>query len=388
MTKKSPRKARHASDATIVDVAGKSGVTRSTIPLILSNDPRCFSSRRTRALVRRAAKEVGYVRRHRKGEPTGRRLVGVIFPSGMQILESMQQHFAEQFLNRNECDVLLQAVDYSLCKEAGFHKEISLFDRIGVCGVLFMDSHPHPERTLGEIVPPGCEGLPIVGVDALIEGIDCTWLHRQAGVRRAIEYLFSLGHTDIAFVWAEIDNAYRDDRRPTQVFKSVRDVRKHFYDPDQPLLREHIDGVIEVYERAGTSPDAGAFLGGMSNCPEDIANIIVRELFRRREDRGMPTAIFVCSDTLAINIMTLLQLRGVRIPQDVSIMGYGDVPTATYVQPALTTVYIGSNRGGASAARFLLERMDGEAPQQHRHLAIPPEVVVRESTARPRASQQ
>jgi DNA-binding LacI/PurR family transcriptional regulator len=98
--------------------------------------------------------------------------------------------------------------------------------------------------------------------------------------------------------------------------------------------------------------------------------------------RGKPfTAIFAYNDISAIGAIRALQEHGLRVPQDVSVLGFDDIPGAAFHTPSLTTVRQPLNRMGEVAAQSLLERIEGkkEYPSE---IAIEPELVVRESTAK------
>ncbi len=96
---------------------------------------------------------------------------------------------------------------------------------------------------------------------------------------------------------------------------------------------------------------------------------------------GKPfTALFAYNDISAIGAIRAIQEQGLRVPQDISVMGFDDIPGAAYHTPSLTTVRQPLNRMGEVAAQALLERIEGkkEYPPE---IAIEPELVVRESTA-------
>jgi len=102
-----------------------------------------------------------------------------------------------------------------------------------------------------------------------------------------------------------------------------------------------------------------------------------QELLARRKPF---TALFAYNDISAIGAIRAIQEQGLRVPQDISVMGFDDIPGAAYHTPSLTTVRQPLNRMGEVAAQALLERIEGkkEYPPE---IAIEPELVVRESTA-------
>ncbi|MFL5761116.1 MAG: LacI family DNA-binding transcriptional regulator [Thermomicrobiales bacterium] len=96
------------------------------------------------------------------------------------------------------------------------------------------------------------------------------------------------------------------------------------------------------------------------------------------------TAIFAQSDLLALGAMTAIRARGLRVPEDISIIGYDDIPVASFLDPPLTTVHQPIRELGALAAKLLIEsiaqRQSGEAANVDHHLLLP-NVVVRNSVS-------
>jgi DNA-binding LacI/PurR family transcriptional regulator len=106
-----------------------------------------------------------------------------------------------------------------------------------------------------------------------------------------------------------------------------------------------------------------------------------RRALRRRP---APTAVFVANDLAALGAMSALAERGVRVPDDVSLVGYDNTALAAVPQIALTTVDQPRPDMGRTAVALLLERLAG-GREAGRHLVIPPTLVVRGTTAPPRA---
>jgi LacI family transcriptional regulator len=92
------------------------------------------------------------------------------------------------------------------------------------------------------------------------------------------------------------------------------------------------------------------------------------------------TALFAYNDISAIGAIRAFQEHGLRVPQDISVMGFDDIPGAMFQTPSLTTVRQPLNRMGEVAAQTLLERIEGNVEESN--IAIEPELVVRESTAK------
>jgi DNA-binding LacI/PurR family transcriptional regulator len=98
------------------------------------------------------------------------------------------------------------------------------------------------------------------------------------------------------------------------------------------------------------------------------------------------TALFAYNDISAIGAIRALQEHGLRVPQDVSVIGFDDIPGAAFYTPSLTTVRQPLNRMGEVAAQCLLERIEGQK-EYPSEIAIEPEFVARESTAKASCSR-
>jgi LacI family repressor for deo operon, udp, cdd, tsx, nupC, and nupG len=95
-----------------------------------------------------------------------------------------------------------------------------------------------------------------------------------------------------------------------------------------------------------------------------------------------PTALFCENDEMAIGALRRIKEEGLRVPRDISLAGFDDIPMAAYCDPALTTISQPAEAFGEKAVEMLIALMDGK-PVTDRHLVLPFELTVRESTAAP-----
>ena len=137
-------------------------------------------------------------------------------------------------------------------------------------------------------------------------------------------------------------------------------------------------GWREALDPAGVEPVVRAAKFRPHVAVEDIA----RELLDR-PDR--PTAVLCFSDAFAVATMRVAESLGLRIPEDLSVVGYDDSPLATAVRPQLTTVHQEVSSKGQEAVRTLLQRMRGQEPGEPERVLLPTTLVVRDSTAPPPA---
>ena len=103
---------------------------------------------------------------------------------------------------------------------------------------------------------------------------------------------------------------------------------------------------------------------------------------RQLVERGRPfTALLAYNDISAIGAIRAFQEAGFRVPADISVVGFDDIPAAAFHYPSLTTIRQPLHRMGEIAAEVLIARIEGQQDWQ-REIAVQPEIVVRESTAR------
>jgi len=117
---------------------------------------------------------------------------------------------------------------------------------------------------------------------------------------------------------------------------------------------------------------------GDANSQSD-ACALVEEFLRARGREALPSAVVAVNDAAALGAMECLLTRGVRIPDEVSIIGYDDIYLAPFLRVPLTTVHQSKYKMGEIAASGLLERIGRQANGQAHHFLIKPRLIVRES---------
>jgi LacI family transcriptional regulator len=200
--------------------------------------------------------------------------------------------------------------------------------------------------------------------DALLEaGIELVLVNRRQpdlpvssataddrlGLRLAVEHLVALGHTHIAHLAGPLDYSTGLDR----------------------YVSFH-----ETMRAAGLEPDPAWVLVSEAFTESEGARLCGQLMEERREF----TAVAAANDLLALGCYDIFAERGVRCPEDVSVIGFNDMPFAARFQPPLTTIRIPHYEIGKAAAQLMLERLqDGGSPP--REVMLDPSLVVRGSTA-------
>lgn len=203
--------------------------------------------------------------------------------------------------------------------------------------------------------------VPMVFVDRISGDRPCCWLATDdhKGGQLAGEHLLSRGHRHIAFVG------------------------------DLAISRQvefRHQGLVDAVESAGLSPTLVEVIPAPAWKIAD-GRAVGLELARRQpEDR--PTAVFCANDMLALGLLQELVLHGVRVPEDIAIVGFDDLAWAGAATVPLTSVRQPRDLLGRTAVRMILDEIEQGTSHVHEHVIFPPELIVRESSARPRPAQR
>lgn len=230
--------------------------------------------------------------------------------------------------------------------------------------------HRHDQRVLQNysqmLIARGVEGfitvdtsiketpsLPTVAVAGHrhVPGVTNITIDHKVAARLALTHLLEQGHREIAFLKGQKNSSDSKTR-----WTAICEVAKELGVRVRPELTVQIESDLPTPELG--YPAAKALLARNQHF----------------------TALFAYNDISAIGAIRAIQERGLRVPQDISVLGFDDIPGAAFHTPSLTTVRQPLNRMGEVAAQTLLERIEGtkEYPGE---IAIEPELVVRESTA-------
>ncbi len=334
---------------TIADVAARAGVGASTVSRVLNDSPRV--SEATRARVLEAIEVLDY-----RPNPLARALsrgrcqtLGVVVPFFTHASAVERLRGVAAALDGSRYDLVLFNVESTVHRDEHFS---TLTRRDRADGLIVM-SLPVPPASLDRLAT---SGVPIVLLDAEAPGLPAVVTDDAAGGRMAAQHLIDLGHERIAFIGD---------------------------DPANPLGFVAGTSREEGYRR--TMADAGLEIppGYVCHGPHvrDVARHLVGELIGRPDP---PTAIFASSDTQALGALEAVRAAGLRVPADVSVVGFDDVEVSGYV--GLTTVRQPLFESGSLAATLLLGLLDdGEVPSPLVH-RLDLDLVVRSTTAPPKTS--
>jgi LacI family transcriptional regulator len=213
----------------------------------------------------------------------------------------------------------------------------------GVEGIITVDT------SIRQLLP-----LPIIAVAGhrRVRGVTNLVLDHRAAALMALKHLQQLGHSEIAFM-----------RGPT-------------------ISSDNVDrwrAIVEVSRKLGLAirPELTVRLQGEAGTPH-AGYPFAKQLLARRKRF---TALFAYNDNSAIGAIRAIQDAGLRVPEDISVVGFDDIESAAYGNPSVTTVRQPLHKMGELAARTLLDRIEKRGTFLA-EITVEPEFVVRQSTAR------
>ncbi|SRR5258706_1264514 len=337
---KKPR-ANQPGRVTLREVAQHVGLAAGTVSAVLNNTPAARAiPERTRQRIQAAAQKLNYrpnflARSLRKQRSY---TVGLIIEEIGDAYGSLVISGVEAYLRQHDYFFLtvIHRHDASLLRE---YSQL-LLER-GVEGFITVDT------SLQESLP-----LPTVSVAGhrTLEGVTNIILDQERGARVALEHLLALGHRKIAFMKGQPFSSDSEDR-----WKAVCGVARD-------LGIEMDADLIVNLEVDDPSPQVGY--------------PYAKQLLARKKPF---TALFAYNDISAIGAIRAMQEEGLRIPQDVSVVGFDDIQWAAFHSPSLTTVRQPLGKMGQIAAETLIRMIEHQG-EYSSEIAIEPTLVVREST--------
>lgn len=330
-----------SSRATIEEVASAAGVSRSTVSRVVNGStavsPEALES------VKRAIEELSYVPNRAARSLASRQThaIALIVP------EDTTRFFGDPFFAAIVAGITgaLRGSDYLLnlliASDDPGDKMTSFVRNGGVDGALIVSHHTSDAfiDRVADAVPVVWGGRPV----RIREGDYVVDVDNVAGARAATRHLIETGRTRIATISGPITMVSSVDR---------------------------VQGFRGALADAGLSPfaeEAG-----------DYSEVSGADAARRILEAGRPDAIFVASDLMARGALTALRSAGIRVPEDVALVGFDDSSVAVSTEPQLTTMRQPMYAQGEAMAGVLLSRLAGRDPA---HTTIlPTELVVRASS--------
>ena len=328
------KKRAEARGATIYDVAAAAGVNASTVSRALNTPQRVSAT--TRLKVHKAARELSYktnLGASRLG-PRRQSTVGVITSGGISdAAQARILYGIEQGASANACAVIVSDARRSVDQERAIGKRLAMVTD----GVIFLEPSL-PDEELLEF----SRGHDTVLVNRNVPGVTNVGGTASSGLVAAVRYLSGLGHRSVTFLAGAA--AGQDMADETRALKEQCD-----------WAGIKLDGVT----CDGTGTEAG-------------------RLAARVVKATSCTAVICADDLIAIGVMQELQAAGIQVPQEVSVMGWGDIEAAALTTPSLSTVRPANVVCGQLAIKSLMELWRRNPPTTAR---VPgPDLIIRGSS--------
>jgi LacI family transcriptional regulator len=334
------------SAVTLRSVAELVGLTASTVSAVLNNSSASHSvPEHTKKRILTAARALDYRPNFFARSLRAKRTytIGVILEEIGDAYGSLVMSGIERYLRAQNFFFLTVAHRHDKKLLATYS---TMLRERGVEGFITVDTFLTEE-------PP----LPTVAVAGhrRIKGVTNIVLDHRRAVSLALTHLVDLGHEKIAFMKGSRLSADSDER-----WNAICEVAAKMG------IRMRQELIVEL---KGDDPTP------------NLGYPFAKQLLERKQPF---TALFAYNDISAIGAIGAFQELGLRVPDDISVVGFDDIQSAAYISPPLTTVRQPLQKMGEIAARTLLDRIEGRMKYVP-EIAIEPELVVRRSTARSRA---
>jgi DNA-binding LacI/PurR family transcriptional regulator len=348
---------------TLQTIADHVGVSRMTVSNAFSRPDQLSAELRERILA--VADELGYV----GPDPTARALasgtagsVGLVMSDTLSY--ALTDEIAVAFLAAIADELTPTGLALTLLTTAERGSFVPARD-VALDGALVYSCEPK-SPAIGWLTR---RRLPLVFVDqAPASGVASINVEDRRGAAAAAAHLVELGHRRIAIVTYGVAGEYGLLPEPPPRHELAN------------TERDRLTGWLQPLTAAGIAP---LIVRQPHDDPYDLG---VRAALLLVEQRPRPTGVLCFSDAAARGVLAGIERAGLRVPEDISVIGFDDSPLAARTRPALTTVRQDVNAKGRAAAAALLqaiERAKTHRGGRVRHLVLPTELVVRASTAPP-----
>lgn len=334
--------------ATMHDVAKLANVSQSTVSRVLSGATEPIAiGEETRQRVLEAVEQLKYQPNLHAGSLRGQktRMVAMMIaditnPFYHSMVRAVQDH-----ANAHHYDVMIANTDHTLEGERQFIESVI---RRPVDGIVMVPYHLDDDD-LDELIERTGAVIAAVGQHLTHPQVDITYGSDEQATNEAVTWLHEVkGHTKIGFIGVT-------DRFPAGARR-----RSGF---EQALQTAHIEMAPDFEQVGDWSPESG--YAAMQN---------LLALSNR------PTAVFICNDMMAIGAIQAIKQVGLRIPEDIALVGFDDIPAASWISPRLSTIAQYPEKMGIHLSRAIFERINGEYSGPSRRIEVPLTFIEREST--------
>lgn len=337
---------------TIHDVARLAGVHRSTVSRVLTGQGSV--SEKSRKKVLEAARQINFHLNTVASALKSQRKSAIGLLSFWHCSPNPSEAFYQQTLTgiinqitRSKYNLLLNNIEGTLDPD---NEKMKFCYESHLAGILLMAPLVENETAFDFL-----NGLNIPVLFLLYKPQDPRYsyidLDNRKGAHLAVDHLTQLGHRKIAYVGGEL--TYSSN------------------------ARDRYEGYLESLKKAGIKEDPELVSNGYFWSGHGEESM---KKFLKLPSGQRPTAVFAATDTIAYGVLKAAHDAGLRVPQDISIVGFDDYETSNLTQPPLTTVRQPFYSIGQQSVQLLEALVEQNKPK---HLFIEPELIVRSSTAAP-----
>ncbi len=328
--------------ATIKDVAKMAGVSTTTVSHVINKTR--FVAKETEQQVLQAIKNLNY-----SPSAVARSLkVNTTKSIGMIVTTCETPYFAEIIHSVEEL-CYRQGYSLFLCNTQNNPEKIKnhldMLAKKRVDGLLIMCAE-YTQNSLNLLA--AFEDLPMVVMDwgPFNENTDLIQDNSFSGGYIATKYLIDNGHKDIAIISGEL-------KKTTAVMR--------------------YQGFEKAMQEANLAINPDWIMEGFFE-PEDGYECMNKILVQDK----LPTAVFCCNDVMALGAISAIGEKGLKVPDDISVIGYDNIHASRFFSPPLTTIHQSKSRLGVQAINLLFKRIS-EKGKEHEIIEIYPELVIRKS---------
>lgn len=335
---------------TIKDIANRAGVSVSTVSRVLNHDTTLSVSSETKVRIFNIAQELDYKTiRERKGFKTENKRLCFAVVDWYSETELLNDPYYLYLMTAIEKECSLANIDFFKVNKV--KDKYNTFNFTNIDGMIAIGKFSDDEiKDLSEYT----KNIVFLDSSPQEKNFDSVTINARLGITEALQYLMKLGHTEIGFVGGAVVGDHKE---------MVVDNRKEFF----------ID-IMKIYNLF----NADYIYSGNRISYDEGYNVIKQAL----TSGNMPTAFFIANDTMATGALRALHDTNINVPDDISVIGFNDLPTSKYLIPSLTTIRVHLNFMAVTAIELLEERIYKNRIISKKVL-VPSELVIRKSCLKP-----
>lgn len=329
--------------ASLIDVARRAKVNISTVSRTINQTGKIGS--KTRARIFKVMQELGYkpnrVARRLRATDGNSHLLGLIIPNIQNLFFADLARGVEDVASRNNFAVLLCNYDEDEAKERFY---LDVMQAESVDGIILPPIHEDDPAVLDVVK----RGTPVVCVDRSLRAgnLDKVEIDNHMGALAAVTHILERGHKRVGIICGPADSS---------------------------TGRERMRGYKEAHVQAGVPIKSELVRCG--DFKQESGRLLAATLLDLPEP---PTALFVCNGLMTVGALEEISARGLKIPREIAIVGFDELPLASVFNPPLTLVRQPAYEVGKCAAELLLKRLE-ERNRPPTSLKLLPELIVRKS---------